>query len=121
MSQTEEHPFDIAVDANEDVNDLLADTDGAICEMQFAGAIGYHVNVADGEAAPEYLWKTAFLQAIDDTLLEMAHIDADTPEAARQQLEEQVVEQMGPFVRESLADSFEMHLRDLIEVQEGKE
>lgn len=121
MSQADKHPFDIATDGAQEVNELLADTGGAICEMQFAGAIGYHVNVADGETDPEYLWKTAFLQAIDDTLLEMAHIDADTPEAARQQLEEQVLEQIGPFARDDLAESFEMHLRDLIEVQEGKE
>lgn len=121
MSQTEEHPFDIAVDANEDVNDLLAGTDGAICEMQFAGAIGYHVNVADGETDPEYLWKTAFLQAIDEVLLDMAMVDADTPGEAREQLDRQVLEEMGPFTKDALAESFEEHLESLIAVQEDKQ
>jgi len=121
MSQADKHPFDVATDASEEVNEMLAATDGAIAEMQFAGAIGYHINVASGETEPEYLWKTAFHQAVDEVLLEMAMIDADTPAGAREQLDEQVLDQFGPFSSDAMADAFEEKLEGLIEVQEGKQ
>jgi len=120
MSQTEDHPFDVAVDANKEVNQQLAETDGAISSMSFQGAIGYHINVANGETQPEHLWRVAFFQAIDEALLEMAHVDAETAAGAREQLEEQVLEQMGPFVRDDVARSFEENLESLIAVQEDK-
>jgi len=119
--QTEQHPLDVATGANKEVNQILADTDGAISSMQFEGAIGYHINIASGETDPEHLWRAAFHNAIDQVLLEMAFVDADTPEAAREQLEEQVLDQMGPFSRDAVADRFEENLRGLIETQEGKQ
>lgn len=119
MSETEQHPFDIATEAVRDVNDRLADTDGAICEMQFDGAVGYHNYIADGVADPEYLWRTALLQALDETIFEMMHVDDSTASGARAQVERQLEGSLDPFTAEAVAETFEDRLESLIEVQEG--
>lgn len=115
------HPFDEARDANNRVNEMLADTDGAIAEMGFSGPIGYHINVAKGETAPEYLWRVALFQALEETAFEMAHVDADTVEGARRQLDRTLEDAFDPFTAEHVGDRFEENLRGLIESQEERD
>lgn len=117
MSESEQHPFDIARDANQRVNDGLADTDGAIASMELTGAIGYHINIATGTTNPEYLWKVAFLQALDTAGLEMAHVDADTPEGAGDQLSRTLSEMFDPMTADYIREEFEDNLRQLIDTQ----
>lgn len=116
-AETEEHPFDVAKEANNRVNEMLADTDGAICSMELTGPIGYHINVASGETDPEYLWKIAFLQALNTAGLEMAHVDADTPDRAREQLSRTLREMFDPMTADYIGDEFEDNLRSLIDSQ----
>lgn len=118
-AESEEHPFDVAKDANSRVNEMLADTDGAIASMELTGAIGYHINVATGETDPEYLWKIAFLQALNTAGLEMAHVNADTPERAREQLSRTLREMFDPMTADYIGEEFENNLRRLIESQEN--
>lgn len=113
----DDHPFDVATETDKRVNRMLADTDGAICSMEYTGTIGYHINVATGETDPEYLWKIALLQALDDTVFERMYVDAEDPRDARDQLERQLGESFDPFVAEQLAEDFEENLAELIEVQ----
>jgi hypothetical protein len=123
-SQTQsddEHPFDVAKANNERVNEMLADTDGKIAAMEHSGAIGYHINVAKGETDPEYLWKIALLQALDDTVFEMLFVDSQNPSDARSQLEAQLTDSFDPFTAEAVADRFEQELESLIEVQNDQE
>jgi len=116
----EEHPFDVATEADKRVNRMLAESGGKICEMSYDGAIGYHINVAAGESDPEYLWKIAFLQALDESVLEMAHIDGETPGDCRLQLERQLGGKLDPMTLDYLADIFEEKLNALVEAQEGR-
>lgn len=125
MATSDEHPFDIATENVKEVNAMLADTDGAIAAMSFDGAVGYHHYVAAGETDPEYLWRTAFLKALDDTVLEMAYVDADHPEDARHQLERHLGDYFDPLTAEYVADEFEQNLKRLQEshqeIQEEEE
>ena len=111
------HPFDVATESDNRVNKMLAETDGAICSMEYAGAIGYHINVAEGETEPEYLWKIALLQALDETVFEMMFVDAEEPTDARFQIERELREYFDHHTSEYVADLFEEKLADLIEVQ----
>lgn len=112
--------FDAATDNVREINEQLAETDGRIAVMSFDGAIGYHHYIAAGETDPEYLWKVALLKALDDTVLEMAYVDADSVEAAADQLDQQLRDAFDPLTREYLIEQFEGNLRDLKEVQEGQ-
>ena len=114
----DEHPLDVASEENNRVNDMLADTDGAICEMSFNGAIGYHVNIATGETDPEYLWKVALLQALDESVFEMMYVDADEPDEARRQVERELGEYFDRHTTEYVGEQFEGNLRSLIETQQ---
>lgn len=118
MNADQRNAFDEAREANERVNDLLADTDGAIAAMELAGAIGYHVNVATGETDPEYLWKIALLEALDETVLEMAYVDAPTPSEAREQLSRDLRRSFDPATADHVLDVFEDKLASLVESQE---
>ena len=118
MSESQQ-ALDAAIEANNEINQMLADTDGTIRSMQFQGAVGYHINVATGETDPEYLWRVAFHRAIDEVLLETALIQPDSAGDALHQLEHEVLEQMGPFSRDTLAEKFEENLRSLIESQKA--
>lgn len=117
--EQKEHPLDVARDAVKDVNSMLADTDGKIAAMAFNGAAGYHQYVAKGETDPEYLWRIALLQALDDTIFEMMHVDGDSPAEARRQMERQLKNEFPAFTAEYIADEFESNLEDIIEVQEN--
>lgn len=112
------HPLDVARDANKRINNSLADTGGAIATMAINGALGYHINVATGETAPEYLWRVALYQALDETAFEMAHVDADDVEGARRQLDRTLEETFDHWTAEHVGDRFEENLRGLIEAQE---
>lgn len=118
--EQQEHPLDVARDAVDEVNEMLADTDGKIASMAFDGAVGYHHYVATGETDPEYLWKIALLQAMDSSVFEMMHVDADSPAEARRQMERQLRDHLDSHSAEYVADEFERHLESLIEVQEGE-
>ncbi|RYJ13295.1 hypothetical protein ELS19_04480 [Halogeometricum borinquense] len=118
---TTDHPFDVATETDKQVNQMLAETDGRICTMEFSGAIGYHLNVATGESDPEYLWKLALLQAFDETVFEMMHVDAKDAATAREQIETQLEDSFRPLAVESVADVFEEKLADLVETQEAKD
>lgn len=113
MSSSEKHPLDLARDTSMEVNEQLADTDGQICAMSIAGRVGFHEYVAAGETAPEYLWKVAFFQALDDTVLEMVHVDAEDAIGAREQLERRLSDAFDPFTVEHLCDEFEDNLQRL--------
>ena len=117
---TEEHPFDMAKRTCEDVNERLAETDGAISAMGLSGAIGYHHFVATGESHPEYLAKVALLEALDETIFEMLYVDEAHPNDARHQVERELKRSMDPYTAETVADRFEEKLTDLIEVQENR-
>ena len=114
----DEHPFDVAKDVCEDVNERLAETNGAISAMGMSGAIGYHHFVATGETDPEYLWKVALIQALEETVFEMTYVDAPNPRDARDQLERDLERSFDPFTAETVAEQFEENLRDLIDSQE---
>ena len=119
MSDSQQpNAFDYATATNGEVNELLAQTNGRIATMEFAGAIGYHINVAVGESDPEYLWKIALLQALDESLMEMMHVDADETNEARRQIKRELENWMDPLSAERVADLFERKLSELIEVQE---
>lgn len=120
MSETQKHPFDVATDGVEEVNEMLAETDCAIAEMAFDGAIGYHEYVAKGESHPEYLWKTALLQALDETVFEMMYVDNEDPRDARMQVEHELGEYFDSFTAEFVADQFEDNLNSLIDAQESR-
>lgn len=115
------HPFDIATETDEQVNEMLAATDGSICAMEYDGAIGYHINVAKGETDPEYLWKIALLQALDETVFEMVYVDEEEPREARIELQHQISQSFDPMTAEHVSEVFEEKLTDLIEVQEGRD
>lgn len=119
MSQTT-HPFDVATEDDKKVNEMLAETDGAICAMEYTGTIGYHINVAKGEVDPEYLWKVVLLQALDESVFEMMYVDAKDPRDARAQLERDLDEYFDARTAEHVAELFEEKLTGLIEVQEKK-
>lgn len=112
--------FDVARESDERVNEMLAETDGAIASMAYDGEIGYHIHVAKGETSPEYLWKVALFQAFDDMALEMTYVDADTPEEARWQLEDTLQDTFSPFVADAVADEFESNLEQLMDVQRDR-
>jgi hypothetical protein len=112
-----ESAFDVATESDRQVNELLAGTDGKICTMEYAGAIGYHINVARGETDPEFLWKIALLQALDETVFEMMYVDETHPEDARRQVERELERSFDPFTAERVAEVFEEKLTDLIETQ----
>lgn len=122
MRETDErHPFEVARENDKRVNRMLSDTDGAVAVMEYTGAIGYHIHIATGETEPEYIWKVALLQALDDVVFEMAYVDADTPVEAREQLEWDLKDAFQPLVAEAVADEFESNLSELIETQEDIE
>lgn len=112
-----DNPFDVATDNDKLVNRLLADTDGSICTMEYDGTIGYHIYVATGETDPEFLWKVALLQALDETVFEMMYVDADETREARRQIERQLRDSLDPHTAEYVADRFEDKLASLIETQ----
>ena len=120
MSESEEHPFDAATSNVKEVNQMLADTDGALAEMSFDGAVGYHEYVATGESHPEYLWKTALLQALDETVFEMMHVGDEDPRDARMEVQRALERHFDAFTAETIADNFEDNLRNLIDVQESR-
>lgn len=119
MSDSQEHPFDAATSNVEEVNEMLADTDGTIAQMSFDGALGYHNYIATGESHPEYLWKTALLQALDETVFEMMYVDDEDPRDARMQVQLELERHFDAFTAENVADNFEEKLNHLIEVQES--
>lgn len=119
MSQTT-HPFDVATEDDKKVNEMLAETDGAICAMEYTGTIGYHINLAKGEVDPEYLWKVALLQALDESVFEMMYVDEKDPREARVQLMWDLEEYFDSRTAERVGDLFEEKLTSLIEVQEKK-
>lgn len=112
--------FDVATANDQCVNEMLADTDGSVCTMEYTGAIGYHIHVASGESDPEYLWKIALLQALDDALFGEIHVDEANPSDARDQLERQIEGRLDPFTADFIANEFESNLTDLITVQEER-
>ena len=112
--------FQTARENDEQVNEMLADTGGRIAMMQYDGAIGYHIHVATGETDPEYLWKVALLQALDEMAFETLYVDEDTPALARDQVESQLREMFPMFQAEQIAAAFEDNLSDLIDVQEER-
>lgn len=114
----DDHPFDVATEDDKRVNQMLAETDGAICSMQYNGPIGYHINIAKGETSPEYLWKVALLQALDETVFEMMYVDEERPADARRQIERDLEEYFDPFTAEHVAELFEEKLENLIQSQE---
>jgi hypothetical protein len=105
----------VATDSDNEVNRLLADDECGIDEMQYAGAIGFHVHVADGLTNPEFLWRTAFYQALDEVVLDMVHCEEDLPENAVHEVMRQVGDKFDPHTRDRLRDEFQEQLSDLIE------
>jgi len=120
MSESQEHPFDAATSNVEEVNEMLADTDGTIAQMSFDGAVGYHNYVATGEAHPDYLWKTALLQALDETVFEMMYVVSEDSRDARMEVQRELERHFDAFTAETIADNFEEKLEHLIEVQESR-
>ena len=110
--------FELARENDQEVNELLADTDGRIATMQYHGSIGYHLHVARGATDPQYLWKIALLKALDESLLEMVHIDAETVSGATSQLQRQLAGDLQHASLELLTDRFSENLWSLIETQE---
>lgn len=117
MASSEKSPLKAASEGAMEVNEQLADTDGRICSMSITGRVGYHEYVAAGETEPEFLWKVAFLQALDDTVLEMVYVDAEDSVGAREQLERQLRDSFDPLTAEYLCDEFESNLEQLQENQ----
>lgn len=111
-------PFDIARENDQRVNEMLAETDGAIASMQYQGTIGYHIHVARGESDPEYLWKIALLEALDEAVFQQAYVDAEDPTGARRQIERALSDAFNPMTADYLAEQFEEKLRDLMETQQ---
>lgn len=118
MSTDSENAFDVATEGDNRVNRMLADTDGSICKMGYNGTIGYHIYVAEGETDPEYLWKIALLQALDETVFEMMYVDAEDPAEATRQVRQELVRSLDPLTAETVAEQFEDNLTSLIEAQE---
>lgn len=120
MSEAE-HPFDAATDNDERINEMLAETGGKIAAMEYTGTIGYHIHVAEGETDPEYLWKIALLQALDESVFEMMYVDADSATEARNQIESELERSFDSMTAGYVADVFEEKLAELIRTQEGGE
>jgi len=102
-------------------NEKLAATDGAIAEMQFGGAIGYHHYLAAGETDIEYLWRVALLQAFDNVIYRMMHVEAEEPEPAAEAVTQQLEEHLDSRTADRIGDRFEEELIDLIDVQEDRQ
>jgi hypothetical protein len=119
MSDDGETLLEMARANDRDVNDELAATGGHVCEMYFSGAIGYHIHVATGETSPQYLTRTALLQALDEVLFERVYVDeTDDVDEARAAVERELHEMCRPLAAEHIADEYESNLRSLQEAQE---
>ena len=132
MSTTDDHDkdgtevdpqnaLDMARDSCRDVNEKLADSDGKIAAMCITGTVGYHQYVATGETDPEYLYKIALLQALDESVFEMMHVDADEAGRAAQQVQTELERHFDAWTAEDVATRFQENLESLISVQEDED
>lgn len=112
-----ESPYETALAANKRVNDLIA-ASGDIGAVQLAGVIGYHVNPSARDTRPGALWKVALLQALDDTIFDMIHVDDSTVEGARRTVEQGLSDYTDSMTRDFVGERFAGHLQTLIDRQE---